>query len=71
MKRAKKRSPSDELQRYWERQQKKWTARYGQPYPQGNLEEMYRRGDNTVLLQELLECLTNRNPSPSGCAGRL
>src|SRR5262245_22422730 len=64
MKRTKKRSPSDELERYWVRQRKKWTARYGQPYPQGNLEEMYRRGDSTVLLQELLERLTNRTPIP-------
>jgi hypothetical protein len=64
MKRAKKRSPSDELERYWERQRKKWTARYGRPYPQGTLEELYRRGDSTVLLQELLECLTDRKSIP-------
>jgi hypothetical protein len=60
MKRTKKRSPSNELERYWERQRKRWTARYGEPYPQGSLEEMYRRGDRTVLLPELLECLTER-----------
>jgi hypothetical protein len=63
MKRARKRSLSEELQRYQERLEKKWTARYGQPYPQ-TVEEMYRRGDKTILLSELSQCLIEREPIP-------
>jgi hypothetical protein len=63
MKRARRRSPSEGLQRYWERQEKKWTARYGQPSAQ-TAEEKYRRGDNTVLLRQLLLYLTEREPVP-------
>jgi hypothetical protein len=63
MKRARKRSPSEELERYWERQEKKWVARYGQPYAQ-TAEENYRRGDNTLLLPLLLEYLTHREAIP-------
>jgi hypothetical protein len=61
MKRAKKRVPSD--QRYIERLRKKWTARHGQPYPK-TVEERYHRGDRSVLLEELLECLTDRKSIP-------
>ena len=61
MKRTKKRPLSD--QRYVEQLRKKWTARYGQPYPK-TVEERYHRGDSTVFLEELLECLTDRKPIP-------
>jgi hypothetical protein len=63
MKRAKRRSSEDDLQRYWEREGKKWTARYGQSSAQ-TAEEMYRCGDNTVLLPQLLEYLTQREKIP-------
>jgi hypothetical protein len=63
MKRARKRSPSEELERYWEREEKKWVARYGQPSAQ-TAQEIYRRGDNTVLLPQLLEYLTHKETIP-------
>ena len=58
-----KRPQTKLLQQYQERQRKKWTKRYGKPYPTAT-EERYRRGDSAVLLQELMYCLIKREPLP-------
>ena len=67
MKRARRRSPQQEIQRWRERRQKEWDERHPRFSSKGRLlsaEDKYNRGDKTEIMKELAWHLTTHENEP-------